>query len=103
MVETFNHSAYAPHVPLNIKNAEVEKLAADVAAKTGETRTEAVRRALLERKAKLEFQVVRPDRRSSIEDFLRREVWPNVPKGKRGRAPTKREREAILGYGPEGV
>ncbi|MGH7805700.1 MAG: type II toxin-antitoxin system VapB family antitoxin [Candidatus Binatia bacterium] len=90
-------------MPLNIKNAEVEKLAAEVAAKTGETRTEAVRRALLERKAKLDFQIVRPDRRSSVEEFLRREIWPLVPKGKRGRAPTKREREEMLGYGAEGV
>jgi antitoxin VapB len=90
-------------MPLNIKNAEVERLAAEVAKKTGETRTEAVRRALIERKAKLDFQIVRPDRRTAIEEFLAREIWPRVPRGRRGRAPTKRERETLLGYGPEGV
>lgn len=34
---------------LNIRNAETERLAADLAALTGETKTEAVRLALVER------------------------------------------------------
>lgn len=37
-------------MPLNIKNAEVEALVAEVARLTGETKTEAVPRALLERR-----------------------------------------------------
>ena len=42
---------------LNIKNSEVERLATEVAAMMGETKTEAIRRALLERRRRLEFQV----------------------------------------------
>ena len=42
---------------LNIKNAEVERLAAEVADLTGETKTEAVRRALAERRARLRTRV----------------------------------------------
>lgn len=40
-------------MPLNIKNAEVERLAEPVARLTGETRTEAIRQALLARRANL--------------------------------------------------
>ena len=46
---------------LNIKNAEVEKLAAELAAMTGETKTEAIRKALLERKEHLTPQRNRMD------------------------------------------
>ncbi|HYD05907.1 MAG TPA: type II toxin-antitoxin system VapB family antitoxin, partial [Reyranella sp.] len=38
---------------LNIKNLAVERLAADVARLTGESKTEAIRRALEERKRRL--------------------------------------------------
>jgi antitoxin VapB len=36
-------------MPLNIKNAEVESLAAEISRLTGETKTEAIRKALIER------------------------------------------------------
>ena len=38
---------------LNLKNDEVERLAAEVAGMTGESKTEAIRRALDERKRRL--------------------------------------------------
>ena len=38
---------------LNLKNQEVDKLATEVAALANESKTEAVRKALLERKARL--------------------------------------------------
>ena len=38
---------------LNLKNAEVERLAAEVARLTGESKTEAIRRALDERRQRL--------------------------------------------------
>lgn len=38
---------------LNIKNREVEELAGQVALATGETKTEAIRKALLERRDRL--------------------------------------------------
>ena len=31
------------------------------------------------------------------------EVWARIPDDQIGRAPDKTEREAILGYGPEGA
>ena len=88
---------------LNIKNPEVERLAKEVADLAGETRTEAVRRALLERKERLAFRVVRHRRGRSFLQFLETEVWPRVPPSALGNKLSKTEREAILGYGPEGV
>ena len=42
-------------------------------------------------------------RADRLTAFLTDEVWPQVPAEVIGRAPDKAEREAILGYGPEGV
>ena len=47
---------------LNIKNAQVEDLATEIAGITGESKTEAIRRALEERRQRLSFQVVRENR-----------------------------------------
>ncbi len=88
---------------MNIKNPEVERLAAEVAGLTGESKTEAVRRALEERKGRLVRQAGDRRSRDRARRFLEREVWPLVPPDVRGRRTTKRKREAILGYGPEGV
>ncbi len=90
-------------MPLNIKNPEVERLVEEVADLTGETKTEAVRQALLERRRRLRFRVDPAGHSARVRRFLEREVWPRVPEEQRGRAPAKDEREAILGYGPEGV
>jgi hypothetical protein len=43
---------------LNLKNAQVERLAAEVAKLTGESKTEAIRRALEERRRRLKRQSV---------------------------------------------
>jgi antitoxin VapB len=43
------------HVPLNIKNPEVERLAAELSDMTGESKTQAIRTALLERRRRLEL------------------------------------------------
>ncbi len=88
---------------LNIKNDEVERLVEEVAALTGESKTEAVRRALDERRARLRFKIAGAARSGRIRRFLEREVWSRVPEDQRGRAPDKPERERILGYGEEGV
>lgn len=90
-------------MPLNIKNREVERLVDEVAKITGESKTEAVRKALEERRERLAFQVSPRDRRAEVMRFLEREVWPKVPKELLGRGLTKEEQEEILGYGPEGV
>lgn len=88
---------------LNIKNPEVERLASEVAKATGESKTEAVRRALVERQERLSLQVRKGARAQGFLRFLEEEVWPSVPAGELGRPLSKREREELLGYGPEGV
>lgn len=60
---------------LNIKNSVVEELAAEVAELAGETKTEAIRRALEERRQRLSFQVARESRSDDRRAFLEREVW----------------------------
>ena len=75
-------------MPLNIKNAEVERLAAEVARLTGESKTEAIRRALDERKRRLKGSTV-ADRRTRVIKFLERKVWPTIPKDQLGRRLTR--------------
>ena len=88
---------------LNIKNGKVERLAAEVARMTGETKTEAIRRALEDRKNRLASKASPTrDRASKIMDYLEREVWPKIPADVLGKRMTKREREEILGIGPDG-
>jgi antitoxin VapB len=89
-------------VALNIKNERVERLAAEVARMTGETKTEAIGRALEDRKTRLASRAPSRDRASKIMDYLEREVWPNIPADVLGKKVTKREREEILGIGPDG-
>jgi antitoxin VapB len=43
------------------------------------------------------------DRARRLQDFLEREVWPQIPPDLIGHAPGRAEREDILGYGPERV
>ncbi|RPH33983.1 MAG: protein transcription factor [Chloroflexi bacterium] len=88
---------------LNIKDAETERLAAEVAALAGESKTRAVKVALQERRARLALRGGARDRRADFVRFLEMEVWPQVPRTALGRRPTRRERERILGFGSQGV
>jgi antitoxin VapB len=88
---------------LNIKNAEVERLATEAARLTGESKTESVRRALEDRVARLRLRMVNTNRQADVLRYLEREVWPLVPKRLLGRRLTRREEDRILGYGREGV
>jgi antitoxin VapB len=90
-------------VALNIKNPEVERLAAEVAEMANETKTEAIRKALEDRKAQLQSEETMEQRRKRIMDYFQNEVWPSIPPELRGKTITKEEREEILGYGPDGV
>lgn len=90
-------------MPLNIKNPEVERLAAEVAALTRESKTEAIRRALLDRKQRLAVRRGSPAKQDRLLALLRNRIWPEIPPGVRGRRVSKKERERILGYGPWGV
>jgi antitoxin VapB len=85
---------------LNLKNAEVERLAAEVSRLTGESKTEAIRRALEERRRRLKGI---DRRRGRVLSLLERRVWPTLPATERGRRLTRAEEDDILGYGPSGV
>jgi antitoxin VapB len=87
---------------LNIKNGEVERLAADVARLTGESKTEAIRRALDERRRRLKGTSAE-QRRARVLRFLEKKVWATLPAGEQGRRLTHAEEDDILGYGPDGV
>jgi antitoxin VapB len=89
-------------VALNIKNGQVEQLAAEVARITGESKTEAIRRALEERRRRLKG-TSNVERRKRVVRFLEKEVWPTLPKGQLGRRLTRAEEDEILGYGRGGV
>jgi len=87
---------------LNLKNEEVERLAAEVARMTGESKTEAIRRALQERQQRLKGRSV-DQRRDRVLKFLEKKVWSTLPEGERGRRLTQAEEDEILGIGPNGV
>ncbi len=82
---------------LNLKNEEVERLAAEVATLTGETKTEAIRKALEERRERLSYRIAGADRATMLAALLEVEVWPLIPRGQLGKAPTRKERAEILG------
>jgi len=89
-------------VALNIKNADVERLAAEVAGLTGESKTEAIRRALEERRRRIKGAGT-AERRARLLKFLETRVWPTIPKKQLGRRLTRAEEDELLGYGPGGV
>jgi antitoxin VapB len=98
MVEVMQKSTMG----LNIKNPAVERLASEVADLAHETKTEAIRRALLERRARLQARAGKPGVRKSVREYLERNVWPLIPPAELGRVLTRGEEDEILGYGPEG-
>lgn len=87
---------------LNIKNLDVERLAAEVALLAHETKTEAIRRALLERRTRLKARAGRPAARVNLRTYLEKNVWPMIPKTKMGRVLSREQEDQILGYGPAG-
>ena len=88
---------------LNIKNAETEQLAAEVAELAGESKTQAVTVALRERRERLRRGTTVEERRERLRRVLEEEIWPLIPPEELDRPPmTKAEREEILGIGPEG-
>jgi antitoxin VapB len=88
---------------LSIKSSEVEDLVETLARMTGESKTEAVRRALAERRERLSLQQGRRERGSDFLRFLEEEVWPKARPGQLGKRLSREEEAEILGYGPEGV
>lgn len=87
---------------LNIKNADVERLAAEVAGITGESKTEAIRRALEERQRRLKGSAT-AERRDRVLKLLKTRIWPGIPKKQLGKRLTRAQEDDLLGYGPGGV
>jgi antitoxin VapB len=95
-----------PAMSLHITDTETEKLAAEIAEMTGDTKAGAVREALREKKKRLELgdgsSEGKPKR--PLLEFFEEEIWPLIPEEERGkRSLTKEEVEEILGFGPGGV
>jgi antitoxin VapB len=86
---------------LNIKNAEVERLASEVARLTGTSKTESIRQALLERKERLSASSAVVNREELLRRFLEQRIWPHIPDSATRRW-SKEETEAALGYGEFG-
>jgi antitoxin VapB len=81
---------------LNIKDPEVDRLAAELANRLHTNKTGAIRHALRAQLALLESRV--GDRQTQLLDVMRTEIWPLLTDRSR---ITKREREEILGYDPK--
>ena len=85
---------------LNIKNEEVVRLAEWICARTGETKTEAIRVSLEQRAAILGRETYE-QRLEKIETFVREVAAKKY--GGPHKPLTKEEEEEILGFGPNGV
>ena len=98
-----SHTDREMNVALTIKNAEVERLATEVAQLTGETKTQAIKVALEERRRRLTSGIDPAARAAGALQWLETEVWPHVPPELRGRPHDPHADDEILGYGPDGV
>jgi antitoxin VapB len=87
---------------LNLKSPEVDRLATEVASLAKESKTEAIRRALLERKARLTSSG-RAQKRSERAAGILRDFRAAAPPAILGKRLTHDEEDEILGYGPGGV
>jgi antitoxin VapB len=87
---------------LNIKDPETERLAVEVAALTGTTKTGAVRYALRQVLESLSRPTVR-QREERLTRFLEEEIWPLFPPDQLGKPLSKADREQILGFGEDGA
>jgi len=83
---------------LNINNLNVERLLDEITQITGESPTEAVRKALEERKLHLLTQSVTARDDARLLAFLQEEVWPQIPPEHLGVRLSKEEEEHILGF-----
>lgn len=85
---------------LHIEDTETEKLAAEVAEMTGDTKTGAVREALREKKERLEMRSGRGKRpKRDLREFFEKEIWPLLPQEELDQPPmSKKEVEDLLGY-----
>ena len=76
-----------------------ENLVEQVVRITGESKTEAVRRALEERLQRLSMRVPGDRDLDRLITFLQDEIWSQIPPELLGKSIAKEEEEEILGYG----
>lgn len=77
---------------LNLKDAETEKLATEVAELTGDSKTGAVREALREKRDRLHLRAGGKGRTQlSMKEWLKTEIWPLIPEQDRGQAPMTKD------------
>lgn len=78
----------------SIKSDHVADLIERIVSRTGESKVTAVTVALERRLEELEGDV----RAERTIDWLKTAVWPRLPAGNRGKAPSKEEQEELLGF-----
>jgi len=102
-MDVLHHHGYHYTMAMNIKDPETERLAAEVAELTGDTKTGAVREALRLRRDQLRKQDTAEQRLKRMRRVLEEEIWPLIPPEELGKPIPKDEWEEILGFGPGGV
>lgn len=85
---------------IQIKNPAVTRLAAELALLTGDNRTEAIRKALEEKKARLSARLVQRTRSAELARTLGREICSLMREGSRKNVLTPAEVQELLAYGP---
>lgn len=85
---------------VHIENREVERLVSEITDLTGESKTDAVRKALEARKERLKLQVASENRGARLRRFLEEEAWSTVAMDELGRTLTRADEEPSLGYLP---
>ena len=84
---------------LTIQNQDVEMLLRNIVEMTGESKTEAIRKALEERQQRLALQFTMPQDNNRLNTFLNEEIWSQIPAELLGTRFSKSEEEQILGMG----
>ena len=88
---------------LQVDNPNVDRLLDEITQITGESRTEAIRKALEERRYRLSDKARATPNEARLLAFLQDEVWPLIPSDHLGVRLSKEAEEAVLGYGENGV
>jgi antitoxin VapB len=88
---------------VNIDDHDIESTLDEIVRLTGESKTEAIRKALDERRQRLLAQTVTPRSKARLLAFLEDEIWSQIPPELMSRPLTKEEEEDILGYGEVGA
>ena len=87
-------------MPINVKDPVVIKLATQLAALTGESKTEAIRSALEEKISRVSLASAQGTRRAELVRVLGRKLPSMLRAGRRKTSLTAEEVQELLSYGP---